>query len=98
MAVEPHAEDRHVDLGLDRYVDSARNRGHGLADFFAEGTQRVEVLAEDLDGDIRPCARQHVIDAVGNRLPDGDVHAGDEREVPAQGIEEFHFAAALHGE
>ena len=43
----------------------------------AEPPQLVEVVAEDLHGDVGARAREHVVDAVGDRLADGDGHAGD---------------------
>ena len=38
--------------------------------------QRVEVVAEDLDGDLGGDAGEHVADQVGQRLLDLDVDAG----------------------
>ena len=38
------------------------------------GAKPAQIVAEDLHGDVGPRAREHVVDAVGDRLADGDVH------------------------
>ena len=70
---EPHERDVH--LLFERQVHDARHRRHGGADPLAEPPQRAQIVAEHLDGDIGARARQHVVDAVRDRLPDRHVRA-----------------------
>ena len=56
----------------------------GLAHALAEPAQRAQVVAEDLDGDVRARARQHVIDPVRDRLADRHVRAGQRRKPAPQ--------------
>ena len=64
--------------------------------FVAQRAQGIEVVAENLHGDVRPGAGEHVVDAVGNRLSDGDVHPGNEREIPPEGLKKGGFPALAH--
>ena len=73
--VQHEAHERDVHLLLERQVDDARHAAHRLAHALAEPAQRREIVAEDLDGDVRARARQHVVDAVRDRLADRHVRA-----------------------
>jgi hypothetical protein len=71
--VDAHLDLRRQHLLLDLQVGDAGDgrqpcaqQGIGLA------AQGVQVVAEDLDGDLRAHARQHVVDAVRDGLADGD--------------------------
>ena len=64
----------------DRSATPATPR-HRVADALAEPPQRRQVVADDLDGDVGARARQHVIDAVRDRLPDRHVRARQRREA-----------------
>ena len=96
VAVEVGAEDRDVRLRFDREVHHAGHRLHGLARLGGQQAQLVEVVAEDLDGDVGAGAGEHVVNAVGDGLADDDVHAGNEGEVAAQRLEQFLFGPLPH--
>ena len=83
-AVQHEAHERDVHLLLEREVDDARHPADGLAHALAEPPQRGEIVAEHLDGDVGPRARQHVVDPVRDRLTDRHVGAGQRREPAAQ--------------
>jgi hypothetical protein len=59
--------------------------------------QRVQVLAEDLDGDLRAHAREHVVDAVRDRL--ADLHGGGQVDQARAdvGLDLVHAARQLGG-
>ena len=96
FAVKAHAERGDIELLLHGEVHDAWHRRHGLADLFAKGAQPIEVFTENLHGDIRPRAGEHVVNAVRDGLPNRDVHARNEREVPAQGVKKRRFTALPH--
>ena len=50
--------------------------------------QLLQIVAEDLDGDVGARARQHVVDAVRDRLADRDVRAREQRHLLPQLLEE----------
>jgi hypothetical protein len=69
--------DAHLDLGcehllFDLQVGQARNAGELAAQQVGLGAQGVQVIAVDLDGDLRAHAGQHVVDAVRDGLADLD--------------------------
>ena len=81
VPVEADVHRRDVGLRLQRQVDEAGDvlqRGHGLA---AERPQHGQVVSKNLDGNIGAGTRQHMVDAVGDRLSDGDIGAGHERQA-----------------
>jgi hypothetical protein len=81
--IEDEAHHRHVHLLLERHVDRPWHFDHDIAHVFAKSPQGGEVVAEDLHRDVRPRARQHVVDAMRDRLADGHVGAGQRREATA---------------
>ena len=83
-AIQHEPDERHVHLLLERQVDDARHAGHDVPHVLAEAPQRREIVAEDLHGDVRARAREHVIDAVRDRLTDRHVRARQRREAAAQ--------------
>ena len=58
-----------------------------------ESAQRVVVVAVDLERDLRPHARQHVVEAVRDRLADAD--ARRQRRQPRADLGENLLAAAF---
>jgi hypothetical protein len=60
-----------------------------------ELAQFGEVGAENLHRDVGSRAREHVVDAVRDRLADDDLHAGEPGEVGAQRGEELILAARI---
>ena len=90
-AVEPHAHRGDVRLRLEGQIDHAGDVAHGRRRLFAEAAQHREIVAEYLDGHIGPRARQHVVDAMRDRLADGDVGAGHERQ-PLSNLVEHDLA------
>ena len=52
-----------------------RGLGH-LADLAGHLLQLIEIVTENLDGDVGTDAGHHFVDAVGNRLRHDDLHAG----------------------
>ena len=65
-----------------------------VAHVFAESPQRRQIVAEHLHGDVGARARQHVIDAVRDRLPDRHVGAGQRREPAPQLRQQLRARAA----
>jgi hypothetical protein len=55
-----------VDLLLDGQVHDAGDAFHHRLDLLGGGAESGQVVAEDLDGDAGPGARQHVVDSVGD--------------------------------
>ena len=95
-AVEVHAHGRDVRLGLDRHVDGAGHvPGHRL-DGARQVAEHGEIGTEDLHRDVRPRAREHVVDPVRDRLADGDVHARNEREPLADLLQHLLLRSVLH--
>ena len=84
---EAHKGDVH--LLLERQIDHSLNLAHRVPDVLAETAQRGEIIAEDLHRDVRTRARQHVIDAVRDRLTDRHVGARQRRETTAQIGQQF---------
>jgi hypothetical protein len=68
-----------------------------LPEVLGQRAQGVEILAEDLEGDLRAHAREHVVEAMGDRLADIGRHrqhgepgadVGDDRVLgPPAGLE-----------
>ena len=79
---EPH--DGYVHLLFEREIDDSRHATDGVAHTLAEPPKRAEVVAEDLHSDVGSRTRQHVIDAVRDRLSDRDVGARKRREAAPQ--------------
>ena len=68
--VDADLELRDADLLLDLQVGETGDRRQLRAQGLGRAAQRVEVVAEDLERNLRPHARQHVIEPVGDRLAD----------------------------
>ena len=68
--VDAHLDLRRQHLLLDLQVGDAGDGGQLRTQHIGLATQGVEVFAKDLDRDLRAHARQHVVDAVRNRLAD----------------------------
>ena len=78
--VETHTHRRNVRLRLQRHVHqpgNTLNRRHALG---PQPPQHGQVGTEDLDGDVGARPRQHVIDAMRDGLPNGDVGARHQRQ------------------
>ena len=58
----------HVGLPGDRQVNETVGALDGASHLSCQVAQPVEVRAEDLEGNVRPRAREHVTDAVADRL------------------------------
>ena len=67
-------------------------------DLARELTQDLQVVAEDLHGDVGARARQHVIDAMRDGLADRDVRARQQRHLLAQLLQHRLARAVLHRE
>jgi hypothetical protein len=89
---------RHEHLLLDLKVDDTGNFGHQGAQLLRLGAKRGEVLAEDLDRDLRPDTGEKVVDAVGNRLTDVHADAGDRIEARADIVQDLLTAGLRRGE
>ena len=72
LVVQMDADLRDQDLLLDLQVDQAGDAGEPFAHRLRQPAQRVEVFAVDLQRDLRPHAREHVVEPVRDRLPDID--------------------------
>jgi hypothetical protein len=68
--VDAHLDLRRQHLLLDLQVGDAGDGGQLRAQGIGLAAQGVQVLAKDLDGDLRAHARQHVVDAVRDGLAD----------------------------
>ena len=55
---------------------------HARPQLFRDGPQRVEVVAEDLQGDLRAHAGKHVVETMRDRLSDVDVGGQDGKARP----------------
>jgi hypothetical protein len=77
-------------------VDDTRDGGHGGLDLAGEGTQYREIVTEYFDGDVGSGPGEHMVDAMGNGLADGNVHAGEERYAFPDFGEDFVLRAGLH--
>jgi hypothetical protein len=98
VAVIADREQGNLDLLFNGQINHARDALHAFARALRHGAQCAEMFAKDFHGDVRACAGKHVVDAVRDRLADGDVEAGDHREILAQCGKELRFGAVLHGE
>ena len=96
VAVEVRAQDGHIGLLFDGQVHHARHGFHLLAGTARQQAQLIEVVAENLHRHVGPCAGQHVVNAVRNRLADDDVHAGKEGEITPQRLKQFLLGPLLH--
>ena len=63
---------RNAHLALDLQVDEARDARHAALQLLGQAAQRIEIVAEDLERDLRPHARKHVVEPVRDRLADVD--------------------------
>ena len=72
------AHRRDIGLLLDRQVDHARHSGITAINPLRQRAQIGKIVAENLHCDVGASAREHVIDAVRDRLTDGHVHAGQQ--------------------
>jgi len=70
--VDAHLDLRREHLLLDFQVRETGNTGQPRPQRIGLTAQCVEILAENLDRDLRAHAREHVIDAVRDRLADRD--------------------------
>jgi hypothetical protein len=95
--VHAHLDLRRQHLLLDLQVGDARDGGQLRAQHVGLAAQRVQVLAEDLDGDLRTHAREHVVDAVRDRL--ADLQRGRQVDQPRAdvGLDLVHRARQLGG-
>jgi hypothetical protein len=70
--VDAHLDLRRQHLLFDLQVGQAGDAASLARAGLGLAAQGVQVVAEDLDGDLRAHARQHVVDAVRDGLADGD--------------------------
>src|SRR5690242_9598872 len=75
-APRPHHKLRFAADLLHLQVRGTRNAGDRVLDCTALFLQHRQVVAEQLDGDLRLHARQQLIDAVADRLRNADRHPG----------------------
>ena len=68
VEIDPHLDLRRQHLFLDFQIGQPRNLCQPLAQQAGLRPQGIEILTDDADGDLRPHAGEHVVDAVGNRL------------------------------
>ena len=76
-AVRVDQELRHARLFLVVEIDDAVDFRQDAFDLRRQTTQHRQVRAEDLDREVRPAARDHVIDPVADRLAEADRNPGD---------------------
>jgi hypothetical protein len=95
--VDAHLDLRRQHLLLDLQVGDARDGGQLRSQRIGLAPQRVEVLAEDLDRDLRAHARKHVVDAVRDGL--ADLQGGRQVHQPLAdvGLDLVHAARELGG-
>ena len=67
---------RHERDALDLHVGHARNIGNRVTHLGGKPSQGFQVIAENLDRDLRLHTGKNVVDAVGNRLAHADADAG----------------------
>ena len=96
IALEAHGQEGNVGLLLVGDIDRALDVLHNALDGCGQPPQFGQIGAENLDRDIGATARQHVVDAVGDRLADDDLRAGHAGQVGAQCGEEILLAALAH--
>ena len=66
--LQPHLRD--LDLRLDLQIDHAGNRLHAVLHVERRHPQFAQVVTKDLDRDLGPNPRHHVVEAMRDRLPD----------------------------
>ena len=86
VEVDANLDLRRQHLLLDLQVGQAGHLRQPFAQQAGLGAQGVEILAEDADGDLRPHAGQHVVNAVGNRLPEAEAGRQILQALPDVGI------------
>jgi hypothetical protein len=74
----------------------ARDILHRLPRFLGQRAKLVEVRAEDLHRNVGACAAQHVVNAVGDGLADGDVHARHLRQGCPECLQKFSLVPVFH--
>ena len=92
--IDDDFELRDAHLLFDLQVDHARNGRELLAELLRQGADGVEILAEDLEGNLRAHARQHVVQPVR----DGLAHVGRHRqdgEARADVVDDLVLRAAF---
>ena len=90
-AVWRERELRDQRLLLVRQIDEVGQRLQGGFDLPRERAQRRELGSEDLDRQVRLRARQHVVDAVADRLPERDHDTGNRRDGAPHLGEQLRF-------
>ena len=88
-----HLRDAH--LALDRDVDEPWDGLEPRFHLLGQRAQRIEVVAEDLERDLRTHARQHMVEPVRDRLAHVDVGRQDGK--PRPDIADDLLAAPLRG-
>ena len=95
IVVDAHLQLRDAHLLLDLQIDDALDRRQTLLQVRCESAQRVEIVAVDLDHELRAHAREHVVEPMRDGLADGDAHR-QRREARAN-VGEHLLAAAAGG-
>ena len=93
-AIGAHLQLRRFRLLFDRDVDESFDAGDVSLDAVAEHIHFADVGAEEFDGNGGACARQHVVDAVTERLTYRSGDARDGSHATAHVVEHL-FAAAV---
>jgi hypothetical protein len=94
--VDTNRQGRDVRLGLRREIHDAWYLRHLGLNLCGQLPQGLQVIAENLHGDVGPCAREHMVDAVRDRLTDGHVRAWQERYLLAELLEHGLSRAVLY--
>ena len=95
--VDAHLDLRRQHLLLDLQVGDAGDGGQLRTQRIGLAAQGIEVLAEDLDGDLRAHAREHVVDAVRDGLADLQRGRQVDQARADVGLDLVHAARQLGG-
>ena len=63
------------------------NVAHKIFNLTRQFPERGQVVSEDVDRNVRPRPREHVVDAVTNRLAERGLDTRNGRQILAQGLQ-----------
>ena len=95
--IDPHLQRRNIRLGLRSEVNDTLHLRHLGLHLTGELSQD-SIVAKDLDRDVRTGAREHVIDAMRDRLSDRDVRSWEQRRFLPQLLDHLFTRPILHFE
>ncbi len=93
-----NADRRDVGLRFDRDVDGPRDPERRRFDAAGHVAQHLQVGSEHLDRYVGARAREHVIDAVRDRLPHRDVGPRQERQALSDLVQDDFLGTVAHAQ